>query len=258
MNNLNQIIKCEHEYIKYFCDVDEQQDFIRFYDDLITDMWYHNYTWIKKSENDTALFHLIESEVSHSRDTGKEFCLLRCHTPVKHLPLAQLSCKPDISTAGYYVLNTSNLPKLAHAKDSCVIKVDKAEMLEDMLELDLEHDEESLGRDFCTRRIYRRKDIYLSDKGVDSYVCYYDSKAVGNCDLFIHNGIAKIEDFAISPSNQRRGFGTTLLKTLIETALDKNATIIYLEADEDDTVKEMYQKCGFHKVYEFTDLAFNF
>jgi len=131
-------------------------------------------------------------------------------------------------------------------------------MLEDILALDLEHDEESIGRDFCTRRVYRRKDVYLSEKGVDSYICYHNNKPVGNCNLFIHNNIAKIEDFAVSPIHQRKGFGTTILKNLIEIAFEKGATIIYLEADEEDTAKEMYQKCGFYKVDEFTDLSFEF
>ena len=131
-------------------------------------------------------------------------------------------------------------------------------MIDDLLTLDLEHDEESLGRDFCTRRVYRRKGIYLSNEGVDSYICYHDGKPVGSCDLFVHKDTAKIEDFAVSPNHQRKGFGTMLLKTLIEIALNKGVSVIYVEADEDDTAKEMYKKCGFYKVKEFMDLSFSF
>ena len=257
MSVLSKIIKCEIEYTKCFCVADEHQDFIRFKDDLIPDMWYHNYTWIKSAESDAALIQLIENEILHSRNNGKDFCLLRCHVPVNRSSMVQLSCEPEISVAGYYVLDTSQLPRMTQTRDTTVIKVDKAEMLEDMLMLDLEHDEESLGKDFCTRRVYRRKDIYLSDEGIDSYICYHNSNAVGNCNLFLHDGVAKIEDFAVSPNHQRKGFGTALLKALIEISLRKNATTIYLEADEDDTVKEMCQKCGFYKVNEFTDLSFN-
>jgi len=98
----------------------------------------------------------------------------------------------------------------------------------------------------------------LSSEGIDSYVCYHNKKAVGNCDLFIHNGIAKVEDFAISPNYQRKGFGTTLLKEVIEIAFCKDAAIIYLETEPEGTAKEMFQKCGFYKLNEFTDLSFEF
>ena len=257
MNMLNKIIECEIEYLKCFCKASQQQDFIRFQDDLMPDYWSHNYTWIKNANDDTALLRLIESELSHMKSMGRDFCLLRCHIPVSHSVLALLSSKPEISMSGYYVFSDAyDLSKLDKVKDSSVVKVDKAEMLEDILKIELEYDGENV--DYCTRKVYRRKDIYLSNDGVDSYVCYHNKKVVGNCDLFIHNGIAKVEDFAISPSCQRKGYGTTLLKTVIEIAFEKNAAIIYLETDEGDTAKDMFQKCGFHKINDFTDLSFVF
>jgi spore maturation protein CgeE len=257
MSILDKIIECEIEYVKCFCNADEQQDFIRFHDNLIPDMWYHNYTWIKNAKDDTALLQLIESEILHSKTAGNNFCLLRCHIPVNRSILTQLTHEPEVSMAGYYVYDdASKLSKLNKTVGSRVVRVCKIEMLEDILTLDLEHDEESIGRDFCTRRVYRRKDVYLSGEGVDSYICYHNNKPVGSCDLFVHGNIAKIEDFAVSPSHQRKGFGTIILKSLIEIALEKGATIIYLEADEEDTAKDMFQKCGFYKAYEFTDLTF--
>jgi len=256
MSVLNKIIRCDIAYIKCFCEASEKQDFIRFQDKLIPDMYCHNYTWVKNVKDDSTLIQLIESEIIHSENMGKDFCLIRCHVPVNNSILTQLPYAPEASVSGYYIFDVSNLPRLKKIKESCVIKVDKAEMLEDLLKLDLEHDEESLGRDFCIRRVYRRKDIYLSNEGVDSYICYDNNTAIGSCDLFIHNGTAKIEDFAISPQNQRKGYGTTILKSLINIALDRNAPLVYLETDEGDTAKEMYQKCGFSKINDFTDLLF--
>ena len=261
MSILNKIIECEIEYLKCFCKSNEQPDFIRFQDNLMPDMYYHNYTWVKSINNDNALLKLIESEITYSKSAGKNSCLIRCHIPISNsilTQLARLTHKPKVSVSGYYVFDVSNLPNLNKVKDCSVVKVENDEMVEDILMLDLQHDEEELGRDFCTRRVYRRKDIYLSDEGVDSYICYYNNEAVGNCDLFIHNGAAKIEDFAVSPQSQRKGYGTTILKSLIETALKRNADIVYLETDEGDTAKEMYRKCGLFKINDFTDLLFNF
>lgn len=253
---LDKILECELEYVKCFCEVDERQDIIRLRDDLIPDMWYHNYTRIKNAKDDTELIRIIKEEISYNKNIGRNFCLLRCHVSVDQSILVQLSCKPEISAAGYYVFDISKLSRLTQTKDSSVVRVENDKMIEDILMLDLEHDEEDLGIDFCTRRVYRRKAIYLADEGVDSYICYHDGRAVGNCNLFIYNDAAKIEDFAVLPHYQRKGFGTAILQTLINIALDKNVSLIYLETDEDDSAKEMFQKCGFYKVDEFTDLSF--
>lgn len=129
-------------------------------------------------------------------------------------------------------------------------------MVDDILFCDLQHDEEKLGNDFCTRRCYRRGKVYISDKGVNSYVCYHNGDIIGNCDLFIYNGVAKIEDFAVIPTYQHKGYGTTILKELIDIAIKENSHTIYLVTDEDDTPKEMYQKIGFNKIGERTDLFF--
>ena len=56
---LDKILKCEFEYVKCFCEVDERQAFLRLRDDLIPDMWYHNYTRIKNATDDSALIQMI-------------------------------------------------------------------------------------------------------------------------------------------------------------------------------------------------------
>jgi len=55
-------------------------------------------------------------------------------------------------------------------------------------------------------------------------------------------GIAKIENFAINPAYQRKGYGTTILKLLIDIAIKENCHTIYLVTDENYTAKEMYKK----------------
>jgi len=256
MSKAAKIMQCENKYAECFCKPTEQQGFIRFRDEMIPDMYYHNYTRITGAKADAELVQIIETEIAHSKAEGKDFCLIRCHVPVNDTALARLPYTPDVSMAGHYLLEIANMPELKGVSECSVRRVDKHEMLEDILRLDLEHDGESLGKDFCTRRIYRRKDVYLSDEGVDSYICYAGGEAVGNCDLFIFGDTAKIEDFSVSPRHQRKGYGTAILKALIETAVQCGVTAVYLEADEDATAKEMYVKCGFYIIHEFTDLLF--
>lgn len=125
-----------------------------------------------------------------------------------------------------------------------------------MVELDLAQDGDTFEKDFCQRRARRMGQASLSEIPVDTYICYYDKIPVGSCELFLNDGIAKIEDFTVSPEYQRRGIGTTILKYVIDIALSNKAELIYLSADEADTAKEMYKKLGFEKVSESYALVF--
>ena len=236
----------------------EQQDYIRFQDKLMPDAHSHNYTWVKRTKDDSAFIHLIESELTYSKGEGKNFCFLRCHSPVNKAVLESLHHVPEISTSGYYLCDISKTQVFPQVAECNILKVEKPEMIEELLRHDLKMEGDSPDIDFCTRRIYRRKDICLSNTGLNSYICYDNDGAVGTCDLFISGDTAKIEDFSILPHKQRKGYGTAMLKTLINIALEKNASTIYLETDEGDTAKEMFEKCGFTKVYEFTDLTMYF
>ena len=60
----------------------------------------------------------------------------------------------------------------------------------------------------------------------------------------------------MSERHQRKGYGSAILKNMIDTATKAGATTIYLVTDEDDTAKEMYTKLGFSKVYQHTEILY--
>ena len=255
MNN-EKILNCEIEYYKCFSKSVETRNGVRFRDDLLTDMYYHNFTLIKNSNSDDELFHCIEDEISIRKAEETNFCNIVSFVPVNDNLIQQFENRPEITVWGFYLFDISKLAKL-HVKKDCVIsKVSDEAMMDEILRLNLEHDRDSMDIDFCTRRTKRRKDVYLSAEGVNSYICYDNGEAIGNCDLFINRDIAKIEDFSVLSARQRQGYGTVIIKSIIETALSGGASTIYLVTDESDTAKEMYLKNGFSKIGEKTDLLF--
>lgn len=250
------IVECENEYSKCFSEFYENENIIRFRDNQLKDMYYHNFTFIKKAMSDSELKHIIEDEISLRLSEKSNFCNILSNFTVDRSLLSILKHKSEISVNGYYSFDISRFSRL-NALCGCIIKkMDNQEMVDDILYCDLQHDEIRLGSDFCTRRCYRRGKVYVSEKGVNSYICYHNGDIIGNCDLFINKGVAKIEDFAVIPTQQRKGYGTTILKSLIDIALKENCHTIYLITDEDDTAKEMYEKIGFNKIGERTDLFF--
>lgn len=250
------IIKCEGEYTKCFSEFFEDENIMRFRDGSLKDMYYHNYTCIKKNVSENNVSDIIQDEISLRLSEKSNFCNILLYCDVNSSVISSFKYKPEISTSGYYSFDISQFSKLNVLGGCTIKKVHNQEMIDDVLFCDLKHDEESLGKDFCTRRCYRRGKVYICDKGVNSYVCYHKGNIIGNCDLFIHEGVAKIEDFAVIPKYQRKGYGTTILKFLIDIAIKENCHTIYLVTDEDDTAKEMYKKIGFNKIGERTDLFF--
>jgi spore maturation protein CgeE len=250
------IVECELEYTKCFSEDYENNNVIRFRDDQLRDMYDHNYTYIKETQNDSEFKRIIEDEVLLRLSGKHKFCNIVLNSVASNPLLSTLGFKPELSTIGYYAFDVSQLPVLPALPGCSIKKVKSQEDIQDILYCDLQHDEEILGYDFCIRRAYRRGKVYVSDQGVDSYICYHNGDVIGNCDLFIHRGIAKIEDFAVIPSYQRKGYGTTIIKELIRIAIESDAHTVYLLTDEDDTAKEMYRKIGFKKIGERTDLFF--
>lgn len=250
------ILKCEYEYTKCFSEFYEDENIIRYRDNQLKDMYCHNYTHIKKAMSESELKRIIEDEISLRLSEKSDFCNIYLNPDVSTLLISTLKHKPEISTTGYYSFDTSNFSRLKALPDCIIKRATSQEMIEDILYCDLQLDEKRLGKDFCTRRCYRRGQIYISDKGIDSYVCYHNGNRIGTCNLFMHNGVTKIEDFSVIPRHQRKGYGTTILKALIDIATKENSHTIYLVTDEDDTAKEMYKKIGFNKIGERIDLFF--
>lgn len=251
------IIECELAYTKCFSKFLQNENVVRFRDDELLGMYYHNYSYIEKKMSAAELSSIIEAEIAVRHSEECDFCNLQLNFEPESELFSMLTYQSDKSRNGYYAFDISKVSELQTVSGCTVKKVNNQEMVDDVLFCDLQHDEARLGKDFCTRRCYRRAQIYVSDDGVDSYACYYNGEIVGNCNLFLHEGVAKIEDFGVNPTAQRKGFGTTILRALIEIALKDNAHTIYLVTDEDDTAKEMYQKIGFSKIGERTDLFFD-
>jgi len=252
----SKIIECEIEYSKCFSEVYENDNIIRFRDNQLIDMYYHNYAYIKNVIDEVNFKQIIEDEISLRLNEDSSFCNILTDSFIHNSWLSSLIYKPEISRNGYYSFDVTRFSELKAISDCEIKRVSNQEMIDDVLFCDLQFDEAVHGKDFCTRRCYRRGKVYVSDKGVNSYVCYHNGNIIGTCNLFMYNGTAKIEDFAVLPTYQRKGYGTTILKSLIDIAIKENSHTIYLVTDEDDTAKDMYGKIGFKKVGERTDLLF--
>ncbi len=255
---LKRIMNSERSYYECFSQVTNAGRVLRFRDDNLPEMYDHNFSFVKGTPAPALLSEIVQEELSLRASEGADFCNIKTSLPPEALNGLSLKAEADISQNGYYVFDIGALARFNEIPELIVRRTADSSMLEDVLFCDLKHDEKKLGLDFCKKRCFRRGEVYINDGGLDSYVCYRHGQPVGNCDLLITGNTAKIEDFAVIPECQRKGYGTTMLKRLIVSALEGGCDLIYLVTDEEDTAKDMYLKLGFRQVGICSDIFFKY
>lgn len=255
MNKVDKMIKTEHAYIECFAKKEQLPTFNRYVDSLIIDMYSHNLTYITKEMNLSEFYETIKTEKKARTKQGfLNIQVDKIYDETEVFKNLGLSWKTLLS---YYQFDLSKLNKLKTRKDCYIRKLDEKQ-LKVALAFDLYTNGDELGEQFTIDRFDRRSKVYLESDKVDCYLCYIDNLVVAHCDLFIHEGVAKIEDFDVMPDMQRQGIGTTVLNALVSIAVEKGASIVYLITDTEDTAKEMYEKCKMVHVATKQEYFFGF
>lgn len=217
-------------------------------------MYDHNFTYIKSGFGGN-LSELIAREISFRKAAGQNFCKITCGFSLNVIPKGP-TFRPSVDRLGFYTLRNNLYLNLKGNDDCSILRIDSQRMVKDNVCFDLKFDADRLGEEFCRSRTLACGKVYLENGGVDGYICYHGGEPVGTCEFFLYNGVAKVDNFTVLPREQRKGYGTSILKFLIRLALLRNARTIYLVTDEDDTAKDMYRKFGFERTGEITDMLF--
>jgi len=248
-------MQMENDYIEHFSKKETQNGIIRYDDEKLTDMYTNNFTLLKEDNN---IVNVINEELNKRKVEGKTFLRIETYFKINNETLNKISMKATLSSYDFMWIDPANFKQL-NGNSECFIKeANTEEILEKGMKADILCNQGAMG-EFAKRRIERKAQVYQDPSSkIKFYVCFYNHKAIGNCEMMIDetNKIAKIEDFDILETQQRKGFGTTVLKHLLETAYKNEIHDVYLITDSDDTAKEMYQKCGFTKIGEKYELFF--
>ncbi|MBM7556547.1 GNAT family N-acetyltransferase [Halanaerobacter jeridensis] len=201
---------------------------------------------------------MILSELEQRKKVGSNFLRVEFNFSLDNDLLNELFIKPQVTKYDYMYINPKLGDKLIGNQKCIIRKAVSRAVLDDGIEVDIVANEPDMGKDFANRRISRKAEVYKkSDIDLNLYVCYYDNSPIGNCEFMLNDEIAKIEDFDILKKYQRMGFGTSVIKHLLNEANKREIDIVYLITDSEDTAKEMYKKCGFKKAVEKTELFFD-
>ncbi|WP_315121691.1 GNAT family N-acetyltransferase [uncultured Clostridium sp.] len=252
----NLLHNTEIEYVKCFSQCIEEEKKIRFRDDSIPDMYAHNFILLKNGLSDDEINHIILKELERSVKENKSFLQLEANFSLSSNALKNLNIFPEITKYYYMSIPTCKYNSLKEKEECTIEEAVSQKVLEDGIRVDIQANSPAMGEEFSKKRIYRKVQAYNSISNFKFYVCYDKGIPVGNCELFINNNIAKIEDFDILEKYQRKGFGTAFLKHLLMISEKLGVDKAYVITDSEDTAKDMYRKCGFCEVGEKTTILF--
>ncbi|WP_346961883.1 GNAT family N-acetyltransferase [Clostridium sp.] len=250
------ILENELKYIKCFSDYVEQQKFIKFIDHNLLDMYMHNFIFLKELMETDELRSFIENKLGEMQKSNNEHLHIMMDYGVKWDEVKNLIQEPEITEYCFMAIEPKDFDELKIKDDCIALKADTLEILNDGYKADVQANKVAMGEEFAIKRSKRKMEVYKDNPDLNLYVCYKGKEPIGKCELFIKDGIAKIEDFDIIEEYQKQGYGTSILHKLLEESLNAGADIAYLITDNFDTAKDMYKKCGFSKYGVKTSILF--
>lgn len=258
-NLLMKIENSQSEYLKCYCEKYDENNKIRYIDKALVDMYDYNCIYVKKTESQKELYKIIESEKNYRQENGYKFCRIYMKDKPQLYNFDDFYKEIEVEHNGIYVYEPMKSPDWKSLNGYTLKKVVTEAQVKDLINMDIISNSKYCGEEFCIKRSSHHGEIFLSDdKPLNCYVCYHNNIPVGHCELMIKDKTAKIEDFEVLEDYRKKGIGRTIMKYVINEALKNHAEVIYLVADEDDTVKDMYMNMGFYKAADEYAILINF
>ena len=92
-------------------------------------------------------------------------------------------------------------------------------------------------------RVYSNKNNKLN-----LFVCYLSGVAIGYYEFIINNDCCKIEEFSVIDKYRGKGYGSIMMKYIINLLYESNIKYVYVVTDSNENVKRIYNHWGFKEI----------
>ncbi|TDL82707.1 N-acetyltransferase [Peribacillus frigoritolerans] len=247
MNFSKELDRAEEEYLQLFCRVKDTALYKAFRDDALKGMYSHHFAKM------TTPYHpILLREVLAASKQALNRSFIHVKLPynarvdkkmLSYLTSEDYFCDLDL----YYYHDLKQV-------DTCtriITKLGEGDALRDACRAMELYDARHINASFAKNKMKRKKPFYLS-KEIRLYVCYEDGVPIGSAELYISpvTNIAKIEEVAILDEYQRKGYGSSFMKFLLNEAKQLGAACAYLITVNEASSRTFYEKLGFVKVLE--------
>lgn len=257
---INLFRKTELEYVRCFSKELIKDKFRRFYDKNLEDIYANNITIINSDTSKRDIANIIINEIKERRKNRKDFLIVEIQDEINKRDLVSIKFKYSRIDSLYFMcIITNNYGRLPFNDECKVERLMSEKSFEDAMKINILDYSPSLGVELATLKTARKIQVYRDKtNNLTAFICYYKGKAIGFCEVFIDKNIAKIEEFLILKGYRGIGFGTSLLREVIKYAKENNADIAYVITESNNTVKQMYSKCGFETVGKKQQIIYDF
>jgi spore maturation protein CgeE len=242
MMTKNQIIDMEIKYIKLFSKQVKYPFGYAFYDEKQRDKYFHNYLHILRNEYSLRELNL------YYMDTSKHgFVLYRVEEGIEitHNPIFS----GYIHDHDAYYANDINHIEI-HSKINA--EIHQVDPKKDQHFFDFLYQEDLLfGTSYAEGNVKRQKEVLTQFKNYIYFYIKHEDRIIGHINCFIDQNYAKIDEFYIVEAYQKHGYGSSLMKHMIDYLKKKDVNEVYLVTDLSDTAKTLYERWNFKFVADF-------
>jgi spore maturation protein CgeE len=242
MIKLNRIIDMEIRYASMFSDILKTKFGNITKDDRQSDKYYHNYLHVL---NRQLLINDVSSYLSLQYEKG--FANYR----IEHqIPLTKLKhiLPYSVQMNGYFAQMIDQL--IIPVKRKIVVRKVKEDQADQFFEF-LFEDNKIYGVPYALGNVRRQREVIFSYPNYGYYEVIEDDHVIGHVNVFIDGNDAKIDDFVIRDSYQKKGYGSALMAHVINELKALHIRHVYLVCDMMDTPKNMYHAWGFEHIGDY-------
>jgi ribosomal protein S18 acetylase RimI-like enzyme len=118
-----------------------------------------------------------------------------------------------------------------------------------MLETNL-HSHGGMTRETAETNVAVRR-LFVDVTGTRFFVARVDGVPAGFCELYVHEGVAELDDVHTLERFRDRGIARGVVGHAVRQAREAGADLVFLIADDADWPKDLYSKLGFDPVGRF-------
>ncbi len=225
----------ENKYLNEFTNIEYFDDYISYNDDVQKDKYSYNFYFIKNKNKAKSLIKKLSKE-------NNRYFLDFDSTFLMDVYLPDFEKSHEIR-----MFNFANLVKLDYRIGDIRIMDNSNKDL--FLNL-LFNDELQYGEAYASKNSKRIVDMGLSNDKFSLYGIFDNDKLVGSIHVYKNNNMAKLEDFFIVEEYKKKGYGISLLTTVIDILRKEGIYDLTITADYDDTPKFIYERIGFKEVLD--------
>ena len=219
---INKILDTEQEYNRCFSQELKELNYIRFWDNKAKKLFANNITIIKKDISNEDINYIINNELNFRRKNNFLFSIIEINE--NKFNIRKLLKKPSrIDKFTYRVIETKPY-YMKEFNTSIVIKRvrDKSKII-DAYNMILLDNSDIMGKKLAAYRTKRKFEVYCNENNkLDLFVCYLNGVEIGYYEVLIHDSYCKIEDFCIIDQYRNKGYGSIMIKYIINWLYKSN------------------------------------